>query len=208
MAWLRERQKVKRIQHGKINQQLYGEGVELFEGRDEMVNEIDSVAAANIGTDNQSTSFQSNKVNSFHDIKPVKTPRPRTRSDKIERKGKVIVEVSKSSAFEWPLGRLGKLRQKYSRSRSKERPNVPKSASALALTPKDPDRLNQNEEVVLKRHLSERNKTRQPPKVAFEQTTSSLAASWWSASLRFIWGEPKNARGRSRRRHLTDPCKN
>ena len=50
-------------------------------------------------------------------------PRPRTRSEKLQRgaKSKVVLEeVSTKTSFDWPLGRLGKLRQKYTNKNKKQ----------------------------------------------------------------------------------------
>ena len=52
---------------------------------------------------------------------PPDKPRPRTRSEKLSKHPKtkvVLEEVSTKTSFDWPLGRLGKLRQKYSRKKS------------------------------------------------------------------------------------------
>ena len=52
--------------------------------------------------------------------KPPDKPRNRTRSDgaKFKAKPKVVLEeVSTKSSFDWPLGRLGKLRQKYTKKK-------------------------------------------------------------------------------------------
>ena len=49
--------------------------------------------------------------------KPPEKIRPRSRSDKLQKSPKTketLEEVSTKTSFDWPLGRLGKLRQKYS----------------------------------------------------------------------------------------------
>jgi hypothetical protein len=149
--------------------------------------------------------------------KPTKKMRPRTKSDKFDRtsRKKVAAEVSKTSAFDWPLGRLGKLRQKYT--------SVSRSASAVALT--------ESRSLMgggggssggssgsgsvgggvgvgggLKRRHSERNKSRQSTSsrsVAFEEP--GFATSLWKSSVKFILDKAKSS---NRRRHFTDPdCK-
>ena len=51
-------------------------------------------------------------VDSKLDVLPAQ-PRSRSRSDKLSRPNKTkVVEVSRKTSFDWPLGRLGKLRRK------------------------------------------------------------------------------------------------
>ena len=55
--------------------------------------------------------------------KPPEKIRPRSRSDKLQKSPKTketLEEVSTKTSFDWPLGRLGKLRQKYS---GRKKPN-------------------------------------------------------------------------------------
>ena len=131
--------------------------------------------------------------------------RPRTKSDKFDRMATKVskVEVSKAAAFDWPLGRLGKLRQKYSRSSVALTEGSGSSACTVPVPPRPP---HSN----LKRHNSEKNKRRntmsggvvRARSVAFEEP--SFAQSLWKSSVKFILDKTS---GGNRKRHSTDPCK-
>ena len=76
-------------------------------------NSCDTPSSQNISTERKSIDKSLDKL-------PDKL-RPRTRSEKLSKnpKTKVVLEdVSTKTSFDWPLGRLGKLRQKYTRKKS------------------------------------------------------------------------------------------
>jgi len=122
--------------------------------------------------------------------------RPRSKSDRFTRPTrKQVVDVYKQAAFDWPLGQIGKIKQKYQKSKSTP-PVKSKSDENIAQAPASR----------LKRRSSERQgKSR---KVAFE---APAATPWWNYPMRLM----KNATTSStasnatakkrRRRHYTDP---
>ena len=76
-------------------------------------NSCDVSNSTNINNDNKT-------IDALLD-KPPDKPRARTRSDKLSKSEKtkgLLEEVSTKASFDWPLGRLGKLRQKYTRKKS------------------------------------------------------------------------------------------
>ena len=76
-------------------------------------NSCDVSNSTNINNDSQN-------IDALLDKPPDKI-RPRTRSDKLSKSEKtkgLLEEVSTKASFDWPLGRLGKLRQKYTRKKS------------------------------------------------------------------------------------------
>lgn len=218
MTWLRDRQKLTRLP------ELQQPGMEELEGsgRDGMIEEIET--GCGIGTQGTKTdpwkgskkSALAQPSTSTNDIdKPML--RPRTKSDKLDRRSKkaVVAEVSKTSAFDWPLGRLGKLRQIYrarsgSVSTSKAKTNKPrslgpKSTSELALTAKEIEHFTGTQ---LKRRLSDKSKAAKGKAGGDNKANPSLALSFWHASLRFLWGETgRGSRSRRRRRYTDGPCK-
>jgi len=121
--------------------------------------------------------------------------RPRSKSDRFTRPTrKQVVDVYKQAAFDWPLGQIGKIKQKYQKSKST--PVRSKSDDNLTETPANR----------LKRRSSERHgKSR---RVAFE---APQATPWWNYPMKLM----KNATNSSntsnvatkkrRRRHYTDP---
>ena len=137
------------------------------------------------------------------------TPRARARSEKLFRPNKkeVLGEVSKKTPFDWPLGRLGKLRQKYSKKEELgSSPNPPqhnftvRSVSVAALTKHEAARYSSR----LKRNNSEKQKDKQKHRVAFDKsysTTSNGGAGNWISKLFF----DKSKQNKKRRRHPTDP---
>ena len=253
IAWLRERRGIKNQQ--TLPDQAVREQPEttpndplaLFpdndlgtEGRDGLMEEIENQVASAAQTQAldpraaTTTKHLLNRIKSAADIdKPLKKMRPRTKSDKFERvqRKKIVADVSKTTAFDWPLGRLGKLRQKYKgkenlkKTEGEDLGGLPegRSASAAALTSlaKAPvERHRPPAHHHLKRRHSERHKDRSKS-VAFESSANEgggLAASLWSASVKFFAGSNdkggkggRGGHGKSggRRRHLTDPdsCK-
>lgn len=141
-----------------------------------------------------------------YDIPPA--PRARARSEKFFRPSKkeVLGEVSKKTPFDWPLGRLGKLRQKYSKkdesgSTTPPKPNYTvRSMSVAALTKHEAARYSSR----LKRNNSEKQKDKKL-RVAFDKSNSSggnaAGASNWLSKLFF----DKSKQTKKRRRHPTDP---
>ncbi len=148
--------------------------------------------------------------------------RPRTRSDskwiKIRRKRKAaaVAEAAKSTAFDWPLGRLGKLRQKYTGTgvpidepanpvgggideevKNNNKP-VERSQSVAGLTNHEVEVL-QERKSRLKRAGSERGGKKS---VNFERGGPGGGGggplNWWNASMKFLFDKKK-----SRRRHLS-----
>ena len=101
------------------------------------------------------------------------------------------------AAFDWPLGQIGKIKQKYQKSK----PPATASTGSASRSKSDAniaDIRHRN----LKRRSSERQKSR---KVAFEDQQS---VPWWNYPMKFM----KNATSSSntstkkkRRRHSTDP---
>ena len=131
--------------------------------------------------------------------------KPRTRSDKFDyfRSSRTrALSGGNKASFDWPLGKLGRLRRQKSNIKSKDvaaAEQEMRSASAVALTSVG------NEYNLLKRRHSERRSKRagnsesgKVRTVAFEEPT---LWNLWSASLKFFWGESSS----KRRRHLTDP---
>ncbi len=134
------------------------------------------------------------------------TPRARARSEKFFRPTKkdVLGEVSKKTPFDWPLGRLGKLRQKYSKKDEYGSTTPPKhnftvrSVSVAALTKHEADRYSSR----LKRNNSEKQKDKQKHRVAFDKSYSSSTSNGnWISKLFF----DKSKQNKKRRRHPTDP---
>jgi len=121
--------------------------------------------------------------------------RPRSKSDRFTRPTrKQVVDVYKQAAFDWPLGQLGKIKQKYQKTKS------------TTVRSKSDENLSETPNNRLKRRSSERHgKSR---KVAFED---QQATPWWNYPMRLM----KNATNSStssnvtakkrRRRHYTDP---
>ena len=141
----------------------------------------------------------------LQDVDLPPAPRARARSDKFFRPAKkeVLGEVSKKTPFDWPLGRLGKLRQKYSKdtkdSTTPPKPNYTvRSMSVAALTKHEAARYSSR----LKRNNSEKQKDKKH-RVAFDKSYSSSAGggSNWLAKLFF----DKGKQTKKRRRHPTDP---
>ena len=72
--------------------------------------------------------------------KPPEKPRPRTRSEKLQKSPKtkgVLEEVSTKTSFDWPLGRLGKLRQKYTRNKKQSAKTTSRRKSKVECESKD-----------------------------------------------------------------------
>ena len=226
MAWLRERRRsVQKIAFGTAGTtggttappaEIPSE--EAACGRDDLVASLESSMADQKAAATRRKLLRGRLKTSFDvfDVRPTKTMRPRTKSDKFDRMATKAskVEVSRAAAFDWPLGRLGKLRQKYANTRS-----LPKSASEAAMASKSMDTSKQPQHKQshlasnLKRHNSERNKRRntlsggsggvvRARSVAFEEP--SFAQSLWKSSVKFILDKTS---GGSRKRHYTDPCK-
>ena len=225
MAWLRERRRsVQKIAFGTAgttggtapSAEIPSE--EAACGRDELVASLESSMADQKAAATRRKLLRGRLKTSFDvfDVRPTKTMRPRTKSDKFDRMATKAskVEVSRAAAFDWPLGRLGKLRQKYANTRS-----LPKSASEAAMASKSlaaskqPQHKQSHLASNLKRHNSERNKRRntlsggsggvvRARSVAFEEP--SFAQSLWKSSVKFILDKTS---GGSRKRHYTDPCK-
>ncbi len=204
MLWLRDkssREKDKEQLSLAMSKALAEDGAT---GRDEAVHEEElkatSAARKSLTSSSSSKGSYSSGLLRFRD-RP-KDIRPRTRSDKLDRSARkaVIAEVSKSSAFDWPLGRIGKLKQKYRRKEKDQ--DLQRSASASAMTSREVERLISSN---LRRQHSERNKRGRS--VGFEDqqqfSGAKLAASLWTASLKFLLGDSSSSR--SRRRHYTDP---
>lgn len=120
--------------------------------------------------------------------------RPRSKSDRFTRPTrKQVVDVYKQAAFDWPLGPLGRIKQKYGKSR------VPKAKSE--------DQLAEVGEpgTRLKRRSSERQKRSKG--VQFED---QQATPWWNYPLKMMRGAAAGGSAtatskRRRRRHYTDP---
>ena len=220
MAWLLDRHKEKMA--AVANPALEGE--EASGGRDGEVEETEAKASSSTTATQSSSWFRKSPApqpsSSATDVdRPTKQMRPRTKSAKLDRAAKkaVVAEVSKSSAFEWPLGRLGKLKQKYRRKEA-QRDNqggVSRSASASALTAREVERLISSN--ARRRHSLRGHKGRGGRSVGFAaegggggigaQSGVRLAASLWTASLKFLLGDysTSSSGGRGRRRHFTDP---
>ena len=217
MAWLRERRRsVQKIAFGAAPPSAAAElpSEEAGCGRDELVAALESSMSDHRAAAATRGKLLKGRLKSSFDRfdRPTKTMRPRTKSDKFDRaarKKPLLAEVSKSAAFDWPLGRLGKLRQKYSNQRA-----LPKSASEVALTEAAGGRAGGGSvppPPSLKRHNSERNKRRntlsggggvvRARSVAFEEP--SFAQSLWKSSVKFILEKTSG----NRKRHHTDPCK-
>jgi len=121
--------------------------------------------------------------------------RPRSKSDRFTRPTrKQVVDVYKQAAFDWPLGQLGKIKQRYQKSKST--PVRSKSDENLVGTPSNR----------LKRRSSERHgKSR---KVAFED---QQVTPWWNYPMRLMKNATTSANTsnvvakKRRRRHYTDP---
>ena len=220
MAWLRERRRsVQKIAFGTS----YGTGgtaaasssadreipsEEAACGRDELVAALESSMADQkaAATRRKLLKGRLKSPLDVFDVRPTKTMRPRTKSDKFDRMATKVskVEVSRAAAFDWPLGRLGKLRQKYSRSSVALTEGSGSSACTVPVPPPPPPHSN------LKRHNSEKNKRRntmsggvvRARSVAFEEP--SFAQSLWKSSVKFILDKTS---GGNRKRHYTDPCK-
>lgn len=103
------------------------------------------------------------------------------------------------AAFDWPMGPLGKIKQKY-RSKSTSTPAPVKSKSDENISAVTSSRL--------KRRSSERHKPRKS-KVAFEDQQGT---SWWNYPLRLMKNATTNASStpnsttkKRRQRHYTDP---
>ena len=125
--------------------------------------------------------------------------RPRSKSDRFARPSRrQVVDVYKQAAFDWPLGQLGKIKQKYQKSRhatpvkSRSDENLAGGAASNRL----------------KRRSSERQgKSR---KVAWED---QQATPWWNYPMRLMKNATSNNTGtaataagkKRRRRHYTDP---
>ncbi len=213
MAWLRDRQRSREslkkepIQQ-KSNETNHTEGNQMptedafIPGRDGEIAEMEDKIIKQL-TGYATGAVPKKKINLLMDVdKPPKRPRPRTKSDKLDRTTKkaVVNEVSQMSSFDWPLGRLGKLKQKYQRKKNSLKV---KSASEVALSQKSRESSHGYYLVVggeLRRRHSERHKGGRA--VGFEDTRVSLASSLWSASMRFLLGDSRARSGR--RRHLSD----
>jgi hypothetical protein len=141
------------------------------------------------------------------DVEIPPTTRARARSEKFFRPSKkeVLGEVSKKTPFDWPLGRLGKLRQKYAKKDKSGSTTPPpqsnytvRSMSVAALTKHEAARYSSR----LKRNHSEKQKDKQKLRVAFDKSHSSSAgAGNWLSKL-FL---DKGKQTKKRRRHPTDP---
>eukprot|EP00092_Neocalanus_flemingeri_P039157 GFUD01042619.1.p1 GENE.GFUD01042619.1~~GFUD01042619.1.p1 ORF type:complete len:1156 (+),score=274.74 GFUD01042619.1:468-3935(+) len=122
-------------------------------------------------------------------------PRPRSKSDRFTRPTrKQVVDVYKQAAFDWPLGQLGKIKQKYQKSKT------------TPVRSKSDENLSETTSNRLKRRSSERHgKSR---KVAFED---QQATPWWNYPMRLMKNATNSATTSSvttkkrRRRHYTDP---
>jgi hypothetical protein len=121
--------------------------------------------------------------------------RPRSKSDRFSRPTrKQVVEVYRQAAFDWPLGPLGRIRQKYGKSR------VPKAKSEDQLAGPG------TEGGRLKRRSSERQKRSKG--VQFED---QQATPWWNYPIKLMRGAAGGGGGqaaggkRRRRRHESDP---
>ena len=103
-----------------------------------------------------------------------------------------VVDVYKQAAFDWPMGPIGRIKQKYSKSR------IPKAKSEDQLAEVGGERL--------KRRSSERQKRSKG--VQFED---QQATPWWNYPLKMMRGAaggtpaPTQSSKRRRRRHYTDP---
>jgi len=128
--------------------------------------------------------------------------RPRSKSDRFARPTRrQVVDVYKQAAFDWPLGPLGRIRQKYGK------PKVPKSKSEdqLAEVGVEPGSR-------LKRRSSERQKRSKG--VQFEDQQAG-PTPWWNYPIKLMRGATTNTNSneksgasnskRRRRRHYTDP---
>ncbi|TRY79972.1 hypothetical protein TCAL_11736, partial [Tigriopus californicus] len=196
LAWLRERQRVNKNQVPQLPSIHPAEDEEGATGRDEAMDEV-MFCVNDTKCLRKTYPKKLTKVHSLADIeRPPKKPRPRTKSDKLDRpiKDRVLSEVAKTKAFDWPIGKIGKLKHKY---KGKEKTMPVKSMSAAALTAKEAERYTSS----LKRHHSERRKSN---RVAFEDTSGGLAVSLWTASVKFFTEKGKTTKSK-RRRHLTDP---
>ena len=220
ISWLRDRRKSAQgglgtggtPAVGKVDEETEAEG-----GRDEMVGNLEAITPATSNNNNNGTTnllsksrFKKSPVYQDSIDRPPKNPRPRTKSDKLDRttRKSLLTEVSRSAAFDWPLGRLGKLRQKVQkRQQQSQKQKDLRSTSEVALS-----EINRGTAARLRRRNSERNKGRGVPgggaslRVAFANEDEGIAASLW----RFFWDKGKSAGGGKsyRRRHMTDPhCK-
>ena len=147
--------------------------------------------------------------------------RPRSKSDRFTRPSKrQVAEVYKQvtsymgvvcklcqrilfqAAFDWPMGPLGKIKQKY-RSKST-------TASPAPVKSKSDENIGGTTASRLKRRSSERQKPRKS-KVAFEDQQGH---SWWNYPLRLMKNATTNSSSSSsgtntkhkrRQRHYTDP---
>ena len=137
------------------------------------------------------------------------TPRARARSEKFFRPSKkeVLGEVSKKTPFDWPLGRLGKLRQKYSKKDESGSTTPPKSnytvrsMSVAALTKHEAARYSSR----LKRNNSEKQKDPKKHKVAFDKSYSSTSNGGPGSWLTKLFFDKSGKQTKKRRRHPTDP---
>jgi len=121
--------------------------------------------------------------------------RPRSKSDRFARPTrKQVVDVYKQAAFDWPLGQIGKIKQKYQKTKS---PTV---------RSKSDENLSEAPATRLKRRSSERHGKQR--KVAFEDTN---ATPWWNYPMRLMKNATTSstnstvATKKRRRRHYTDP---
>jgi len=148
------------------------------------------------------------KETPIHQDEPVKEEmdkealpptRERARSEKLSRPKKDTIsrEVAKKTPFEWPLGKLGRQKQKVEKvdESGDERHPVVRSSSVAALTKHEAARFCSK----IMRTNSEKSKSK--PKIGFNKSHStSTNASWWTKLF-----SDKTKVNKKKSRHLTDP---
>ncbi len=164
------------------------------------------------GRDSEVEEFESRAVAVALDAELKKAQRARTRSDRFEIFRRRTLSADKATS-DRPFGRFGKQWRQRNKAKNEKLEEEARSASTTALT-----RLGNEPYDRLKRRHSERRPVKATPAhhpnsgmrvVAFTEPSaySNLAASIWSASIKFFWGDNQNQASSKtrRRRHMTDP---
>ena len=223
LAWLRDRRRSAQIQKVAAEKEKAATDdasrhfppEEYSTGRDEFVSSLECKLSDPKAAATRKKVLKGMFRSSADLDNPTKRMRPRARSDYSSSSSRRNRPSSSSgpstpdasrSTFDWPLGRLGKLRQKYALLSSQQQQSgsnkgsMGRSASASNLN--DAKGVSGN----LKRRNSERQKRSggSTRNVAFEE--QGLASSLWKSSVKYILGKAKgSSSATTRRRHLTDP---
>jgi hypothetical protein len=210
IAWLRERREQRRKEGSEKSLVTKKDSKEEDNDATEEREKVTSEAAESKPVAEPTETAEVSVVAELDpDVDLPPTPRARARSEKFFRPNKkeVLGEVSKKTPFDWPLGRLGKLRQKYSKKDESGSTTPPKSnytvrsMSVAALTKHEAARYSSR----LKRNNSEKQKDQKKHRVAFDKSYSSTSNGGPGSWLTKLFFDKSGKQTKKRRRHPTDP---